>query len=197
MGETGKIVWGLALLVWAVVAIGCGSDSSTGAEETAAEEQRPFPYVTGAAREFLVPGGDNIVQSFGDEASSAEREKASKVVHAWMKARVAEVWETDCKHLSREYIEILVEDANGVSGGKVKNCPQALEYFGDAASGTSGNTLTGPIDSLRVRDTGVVGDSEKEGYAQWHGPEKDWVLPLSREGGVWKVAVAAPIDREE
>lgn len=194
MRERGRLAWGMSLAV-AVLAIGCGGDSSTGSETTAAADQRPFPNVTGAAREFLVPGGDNLVQTFGVEASAAEREEASKVIRAWMKARVAEDWVTDCRYLSREYKKSLVwEDANLVSEGKVKTCPQALEFFGDAASGTSGETLTGPIDSLRVRGPGET-ETEWEAFAQWHGPERDWVLPLEREGGEWKVAIAGPIDR--
>jgi hypothetical protein len=188
----------LAMTVLAIAAIGCGGESSTGAgvAETTAEE-REYPWVMGAAREFLIPGGDNIVQTFGEEASKAEREEASRVVHAWMKARVAEDWVTDCGHLSRAYVKILVVDARNVTEGKATNCPQALEYFGDNASGSSGNTLTGPIDSLRIagpEDT----ESEWEAWAQWHGPAgRDWVLPLVREEGTWKVSVASPIDRLE
>ena len=196
MGERGRLLGGLMLVVLALAASGCGEDSSTsaGSEETAAKE-RPFPSVEGPTREFLIPGGDNIVQLFGEEASAAEREKASRVVHAWMKARVAEDWATECKYFAREYLKALVKDANGVTEGKVKTCPQALNFFGDAASGSSGNTLTGPIDSFRVRKT-IEGTTEKEGYAQWHGPnELDWVLPLRMEGGVWKVAIAGPLER--
>lgn len=201
MGERrsfGGFLGGLVLLALAFVAIGCGSDSSTetGTDETAAKKQRPFPYITGAAREFLIIGGDNLVQTFGEEASDAEREKASKIVHLWMKARVAEDWVTDCRYLSRDYIKILLPDARSVSGGKARTCPQALEYFGDAASGTSGNTLTGPIDSLRVRKP-LQSKAELEAYAQWHGPERDWVLPMKRENGVWKVDIASPLDREK
>jgi hypothetical protein len=187
----------LVVFVLALGPIGCGRDSSTGAgvAETTGEA-REYPWVTGAAREFLVPGGDNLVQSFGEEASAGEREEASKVIHSWMKARVAEDWVTDCRHLSRKYVKALVrEDAHKVSGGKVETCPQALEYFGAAASGTSGETLTGPIDSLRVR----APDEAKTGweaFAQWHGPRgRDWVVPLEREEGTWKVGKASPFDR--
>lgn len=196
MGEKGRLLSGLVVLALIIGAIGCGGDASTGAgvEETAGEG-RPYPWVEGAAREFLIPTGDNTVQIFGDEASAGEREKASRVIHAWMKARVAEDWATDCRYFSREYRKALVLDANGVTEGRVKTCPQALEYFGDAASGTSGNTLTGPIDSLRVKDA-PTGQGEKEAFAQWHGPKGlDWVLPMTREDGVWKVAIASPIDR--
>jgi hypothetical protein len=114
-----------------------------------------------------------------------------------MKARVAEAWVADCRLLAIEYRENLIWDAGGVTNGRVTTCPGALRYFGDDASGTSGNTLTGPIDSLRVRKT-MTGRSELEAFAQWHGPrEMDWVLPMRREGGAWRVSVASPIERNK
>lgn len=181
------------ILALSIAAVGCGEETSTGAEGTIGEE-RPYPWVTGAAREFLVPEGDNLVQTFGDEGTAAEREEVSKVVHAWMKARVAEDWVTDCKYLSRAYVKDLVWDVRGVTKGKVTTCPGALEFFGDSASGSSGNTLTGPIDSLRVK--GETQNTEWYAWAQWHGPNgKDWVLPLTQEGEVWKVTAASPVDR--
>jgi hypothetical protein len=196
MGERWSAAWALLVLALTVAAIGCGGDSSTGADvEETAGEGRLYPWVTGTAREFLVPGGDNLVQTFGKEASDAEREEASRVVHAWMKARVAEDWVTDCKYLSRYYVKALLLDVGGVTNGRVKTCPGALKYFGDAASGSSGNTLTGPIDSFRIKTPDET-ETEWEAFAQWHGPNgRDWVLPLEREEGTWKVGIAGPLDR--
>jgi hypothetical protein len=176
----------VVLLAMAVFAIGCGSDSSTG--ETTGKEEVFFPRVKGPSREFLIEGGDNIVQSFGPEATVAEREQASRVIHPWMRARAAEDWAQDCKYLSRVYVRRLVNDALSVTEGRARNCPQALAYFKDSASGDLVNTLTGPIDSLVTR--GHVG------YAQWHGTKgRDWVLPMREEGGRWLVDIASPIDR--
>ena len=74
-------------------------------------------------------------------------------------------------------------------------CPGALEYFGHYASGTSGNTLTGPIDSLRIKTPDET-ENEWKAFAQWHGPnERDWVLPMARDAGIWKVGSASPVDR--
>jgi len=196
MEGRGGFIGAIVLLALVVALVGCGGDSSTGAGlEGTTQDERPFPNIEGAAREFLMPGGDNLVQTFGEEAPAAEREKASKAIHAWMKARVAEKWATDCAYLAVEYQQELVLDALAVTNERVTNCPDALAFFGDAASGTSGNTLTGPIDSLRIRDT-KTGNTEKEAYAQWHGPKGiDWVLPLRKELGAWKVYSASPLER--
>jgi hypothetical protein len=189
MGKGGKVAGMVLLIALVVLAVGCGGDASTGgaADETDGEPERLYPSVRGPGREFLIPDGDNLVQTFGDEASAGELAKASRVVQAWMKARVAKDWAEDCKYFSRSYSSALVKDAHGVTNGRVKSCPGALNYFGPNASGTSGNTLTGSIDSLRVRGP--------RAYAQWHGPEEDWVLPMRIEDGVWKVESASPLER--
>ncbi|HET9154119.1 MAG TPA: hypothetical protein VFN85_08385 [Solirubrobacterales bacterium] len=173
----------------ATVACGCGGGEATGETEAAAKQERLYPWLKGPSREFLIRGGDNAVQTYGREATKAEREQASQVIHAWMKARAAQNWKKDCSYFTRTYIRALVaEDASRVTHGRVKTCPQALAYFGHQASGSYKNNLTGPIDSLRV--------GERHGYAQYHGNDgHDWVITVEREDGKWWVANASPIGR--
>ncbi len=168
---------------------GCGSSGSTGTTEEG--EERLFPWLKGPAREFISEGGDNAAPTFGQEAPAAEREQASRVVAAWMRARAATDWAKDCSYFSRAYVKSLVaDDATHVSNGKVKNCPQALAYFGPQASGDYKNTLSGPIDSLRVEGP--------QGYALYHGRDgRDWTIPMGREDGKWWVAIASPVEREK
>jgi hypothetical protein len=176
----------LALLV--VAMSGCGGNSSS-STEAAQTEPRLFPWLKGPTRQFLILNGDNAFQTFGREATKAEREQASRVIEAWMKARAAQDWEKDCSYFSRAYLHNLVAtDAREVTNGRVKTCPQALAYFGHKASGSYKNNLTGSISSLRA--------GEGHGYAQYHGNDgHDWVIPVNRENGKWWVAIASPIGR--
>jgi hypothetical protein len=175
-----------------VVLSGCGGGSG-GSTEAAETEARLYPWLKGPTRQFLEPGGDNIVQTFGKEASKAEREQASETIEAWMRARAAQDWKKDCSYFGPGYRENITSDAHGVTQGKVKNCPQALAYFKHKASGTYINNLTGPVDSLRV---GVYKEQLNQGYAQYHGNDgKDWIVPVERVNGQWKVGIASPINR--
>jgi hypothetical protein len=186
MGEAMKPGTALVLFVLAASAPGCGGGGDSGS--TASD---PFAgYPKGPTREFIVPGGDNAVPEYGHEATTAERKQASAVIQKWMQARAAKNFVEECRYFARDAIKSLVaEDAEVVSGGKVKTCPQALVYFGSKASGDFKNTLTGPIDSLRV--------SGDHGFAQYHGKGGiDWELGVAREGGKWWVAGTAPINQE-
>jgi len=165
---------------------GCGGSEDS---SQAHRQDRLYPAITGPTREFLVNNGDNVVQVYGREATTAEREEASEVIGRWMRARAAKDWEEDCRYLSQTYKQLLAKDAHSVSKGKVDTCAEALDYFGHQASGDYVNTLTGPIDSFRV--------GRGQGFAQYHGRYgKDWVVSMEREGGRWWVANATPVNRE-
>jgi hypothetical protein len=136
----------------------------------------------------------------GREGSDAERGQASAVIERWMQARAAKHFTEECRYFARRYVEELVtDDAERVSGGRVKTCPRALAYFGSSASGDFKNTLTGPIDSLRVPEPGYPGRdpnpaSPDLGFAQYHGKGGiNYAIPMYREGGRWWVAAAAPV----
>lgn len=148
-------------------------------------EKELYESVTGPARSFIVTGVVNEAVIFGHEATLGEREQASRVVKEWMRARSKAAWRKDCSYMSRIHRKFLVKDAHSVTNGKVKNCPQALAYFGPEASGNLVNTMTGSIDSLRVEG--------KRGYALYHGRGGiDWSVTMDREKGTWKVAESAP-----
>lgn len=191
-----KLGVGLVLVLALLVACGCGGDSSTGASSGKTE---PYPWVKGPSREFIVPGGDNVVQAFGEEGTPKERAEATVVISAWLRARAARNWNKDCSYFSEDYRRAIAADAHSVTSGEVKEtCPAALAFFKAEASGDFVNTLDGSIDSLRVGEgQGVSGHAPvKTAYAQYHGNDgEDWVVPLEWENGEWKVTKATPINR--
>jgi hypothetical protein len=190
MGEIRKFVLPLLVLAFGLGGVvGCGGGEGTGELEASAKQKPLYPWIKGPTRQFLIRNGDNAVPTFGREATKGEREQASRVIQAWMKARAAQNWKRDCSYFSRAYLRILVaEDARPLTHGKVKTCPQALAFFGHQASGSYKNNLTGPIDSLRI--------GEGHGYAQYHGNDgHDWVIAVDREDGKWLIGNATPIGR--
>lgn len=193
----------LALLALAVSPSGCGG--STGAGSTAINDPLS-DYPKGPTRQFIVPYGNNAIPLYGREGTAAERKQASAVIRKWMRARAAKDFVEECRYLSRSFIDSFVAgDAEVVSEGKVKTCPQALAYFGPDASGDFKNTLAGPIDSLRVpkpkapedRSTGPGSEASRQGFAQYHGKGGiDYAISMNREGGKWWVAATAPLNQE-
>jgi hypothetical protein len=189
MGELSRLPLA-AVSVAVMVAAGCGGGGDSPAVSGTGEKTVDWSmYPKGPTRQFIVPGGDNAVQTFGREASPAERRQATATISAWMRARAARDWAKDCSYFSSAYSEELAEDAHRVSEGKVKTCAEALAFFKQQASGNFVNTFgSGPVVSLRI--------GEGHGYAQYHGNDgRDWVVGVSKDDGEWKVAIAAPLDR--
>jgi hypothetical protein len=190
MAGVRRIPLHLLLLLLTLLIAGCGGgdDGTVGSKAKAGAVDWSL-YPPGPTREFVIPGADNAVQEFGHEATKAERQQAAALISKWMHARAEQNWKKDCSYFSGGYIHsLVVTDAVKVSQGKVKNCPQALAYFGHRASGSYKNNLTGAIDSLRI--------GEGHGYAQYHGNDgHDWIIPVEREEGKWWVSSATPIGR--
>lgn len=176
----------IAAVLLAALLAGCGGTSS---DAGPAQASSSAPDPTAPSRDFIIPGGDNIAAEFGREAPAREREAVSRMVHRWMRARLARRWSEDCRYLSRQYRKAIAADASFNTKGRADTCPKALAYFGPDASGKLVQTLSGPIGSLRVE--------AGKGFALYHGREgNEWTVPLLRERGKWWVAKAEPLERQ-
>jgi hypothetical protein len=184
-----KLVLGCIAALLVVLVAGCGGGDSTTGSETEGEASRPYPWVKGPSREFLVPEGDNIVQAYGREATKAEREEVSKVIEAWMKARAASREAAECRYLDPKSIESTISSASYQEQRKVTSCAEGLAVLAkNGYRGKLANNMTGPIDSLRV--------GEGRGYVQYHGNDgRDWIIPVRKVDGEWKISTLDPIDR--
>jgi hypothetical protein len=193
-------VW-IAGLV-AIVAAGCGGGGSDSSSEGNSPESSPSGSTKNSSKsgksggakpepgpepksppstEFLGKGENGKLATLGREADDEEREEASKVIEESFLAREAGDWEVQCATLSAEVIE-QSEKAAAVLGAK-QGCAKALEAQAEAVPEEAlANPMTGPIDVLRT-SYGL------QAFAFFHGAEgKDYVVPLKKEGGEWKVA---------
>jgi hypothetical protein len=167
--------------------VGCGGGSTTSASKEKTVDWSEYP--PGPTRQFIVPGGDNVVQTFGREATPAEREKVSSDVQAWLRARAARNWAKDCSYLVASSVKYAESSASYMAQHKVSSCDKALAVIAAKVQSASRTyNMAGGVVSLRL--------GEGHGYAQYHGNDgRDWVVPVIREDGEWKIAALDPIDR--
>jgi hypothetical protein len=158
-----RIAW--MLIAAAMLVAGCGG----GAVET---DREP-------SSEFHAKGPNAPILKAGKEADPEEREAASQVVEESLAARASEDWEGQCGTLAAPLIKG-IEEAGKALGAK--GCAKSLEaQAAPTPPAARANTLTGAIDALR----GVRG----RGFALYHGTGgRDYVMPLVKEAGEWKVA---------
>jgi hypothetical protein len=169
--KLGMILLCAMALVLLVSACGSGSSSTSGSSDPSAP-----------SAEFTGKGGENKPASFGGIADGGEREAASRVLERSLKARAAGDWAAQCATLNASMIAKIEAEGKKLDAGK--GCAKSLRAEAEPLAKTKAiraNTLTGPIDVLRVE--GI------KGYALYHGTKgKDYAMPMEKNGGEWKVA---------
>jgi hypothetical protein len=158
----------------ATAAVGCGGssgDTSASGESAEADE---------GASSFIVKGKKNPIAAFGKEATSAEREAASKVLEENLEAREKGKWSVQCATLSKSVVAGIEERGSfiGIKGGCGKDLEAEAEPVPESVRA---NTMTGPVDVLRTKGA--------RAYALYHGTGgKNYAMEMKKEGGEWKVA---------
>ena len=196
MGDIRGLVGPIAVVVVVSGLFGCGSsDSGSNASSTQSSTRSaqgssgtPSKSSQGTAglnekgsSSFIVPGGDNSIPNYGEEASSGELEAAEEVLSAYLAARAAGDWGKSCAYLSttaKGQVKALSERAAVLKG---KGCGATLRVLSRATSAAAqSNTMTNGLASLRVK-----GDT---GFGLYHGSDgTNYTIALVQENGVWKV----------
>ncbi len=173
MGRPATALVGLALSVLALAGCGGGEHTTTSTLTGLQPGSKgPAPGVP-TSRE-----GDNSIQTFGREASSAERAQATASVQAYLDARAAGDWPKVCAHLAAGPRAEQRQLAGGAS------CASAMESF---ARGASTATLReeAEIEVLSLR-VGV-----KYAFLIYRRPEGIYATALTRDGP-WRLLSVTP-----
>jgi hypothetical protein len=157
-----------------------GKDSgSTGF--TAAEVEVPLKVSGGGSQQFVVKGGDNSIQEFGEEKDESELEEAAEAVHGFFVARAIGDWEKACGYLSKQMTEQLEQLAASSTTLKDKGCASFLEAFTSELSAATWRELT-------TVDAGSLRQEDDQAFLIYYGPDKSvYAMPLNVEDGEFKV----------
>jgi hypothetical protein len=137
----------------------------------------------GGSAQFMVKGGDNSVQEFGEEADTGERDDAAAVLHDYLDARAQANWAAACRYMSKNEIESLESLAAQATQIKDKSCAGVLEKLTNPAAKGLMKTEAEKADVGSLR---VEGEQAFVIYTGLNGTVM--AVPMTNEGGVWKVA---------
>lgn len=140
----------------------------------------------GGSQQFRVPGGDNSIQEYGQEASDSERQEAAIALHAFLAAQANRDWATVCTYLSQRMHEQLEQLAASSEAEKETSCTATLtSLLRGASSGTPEEVRQADVGSLRVD-----GDS---GFILYHGArDTNFTISVVKEDGSWKMGALSP-----
>lgn len=123
--------------------------------------------------------GDNSIQTWGLEASEAQREAATKAVQSYLNARAARQWARVCHLLAAKPRREQEQFGGGAS------CAKAMASFAaDASPAVLEEEAEIEVLSFRVGD--------KYTFLIYRRPDGIFATALSREGGKWKLISVTP-----
>lgn len=159
-----KTKWLGAALIAA--ALGAAILSACGSSETGSDQFRDKT--------------DSHLLDFGEEGSEAEREAAATVVHTFYADRARGDWQGTCAQMSQDVLAKIERLATTSTDLTDKSCPSFLEEFIRLSAKERRESTIVDAGSLRQHDD--------RGFLIYYGGQKAvYAMPLSKEGGAWKV----------
>lgn len=127
-------------------------------------------------------GGDNSIQDFGSEASTADRAAAGRALQAYYDALASGDTEAACALLTaktREGIQRTLEQLQGQGGNLPKTCPEILKLTTNPRSGSP---------QLRIDELLSLRRQGDDAFLIYRaGDGKVYSIAMSDENGDWKV----------
>ncbi len=154
-----------------------GSPKSSGKPKP--DVATPLKVSGGGSQQFVVKGGDNSIQEFGDEAGESELQEAAEAVHGFLVARAEGRWADACSHLSAAMLDQLGHLA---AKSERANCASFLASFTTKLPPATWREIT-TVDAGSLRHEG-----DKAFLVYFGAPEKTvYAMPLVDENGEWKL----------
>lgn len=137
---------------------------------------------TGRKRESHFEGGEEEVEEFGSEAHGSAKDEVLATERSYLSAIATKGYEQACARLAPAVTRSLHKMVEGSDAGCGAILPKLLS---PTVAAVARQQLQGEV--VRVRVEG------EQAFVIFHAPgARLWALPLSNEGGGWKVATLAP-----
>jgi hypothetical protein len=144
-----------------------------------ADVTTPLRVSGGGSGQFIVKGGDNSIQEFGEEGEESELQETAETVHAFYVARASGDWSGACSYMSESLREQLEQLA---SKSSVKGCAPFLEAFTSKLPDSVWREIS-TIDAASLRHDG------EQAFLIYRGAKNEvYAMPMNNEDGEWRVA---------
>jgi hypothetical protein len=140
----------------------------------------------GGSKQFVVKGGDNSVQEFGEEADTSEFDAAAVALHNFLDARAEGNWAAACSYMSKATVESFEKLAAQAKQAGLTSCGAILEKLTNPAAK---GAMKAEAEKANVGSLRIEGEQAFVIYTGTDGTVL--AIPMANEGGDWKVASLA------
>jgi len=139
----------------------------------------PLKVSGGGSSQFMVKGGDNSVQEYGEEKGESELREAAEATHGFFVARAEARWADACSYLSKSLLQQLEQLAKK---SERDSCASFLGSFTTKLPASVWREIT-TVDAGSLRQEG------EQGFLIYYGaPDRTvYSMPMKVEDGEWKV----------
>lgn len=176
-----------------------GSDRAGGAKsasstKTVKVKVAPLHVSGGGSQHFRTKGGDNSIQTYGEEAGETELAAAAQTLHAYLVAFASDDWTKACSYMDASLVENFERLSSQATGSSGTSCAEgfAALYGATERSAEVRHQLT-EVDAASLRREG------EQAFLVYHGTDYDtgsyygvgdlYSMPMKQEGGEWKVGL--------
>lgn len=147
-------------------------------------EPAPLKVSGGGSEQFRVRGGDNSIQTWGEESDEAQLEAAAEAVHGFFVARANEEWAAACEYLGEPLLEQLREYTPQQQAPDCAALLKTLTQHPLPASVRREPTIV---------DAGSLRIGEDNSFLIYRGVGGTvYAMPLVEEDGEWKLTLLSP-----
>jgi len=140
----------------------------------------------GGSQQFVVKGGDNSIQEFGDEADTSELDAAAVVLHDFLDARAEGNWAAACDYMSKGIVESFKQLSSQAKEVEDSSCAGILEALTNPAAKGAMKA------EAEKADVGSLRTEGERAFVIYTGLEGTILaMPMANEDGDWKVASLA------
>ncbi len=171
------------------------ADASSPSAKKVQVKVSPLRVSGGGSKPFRSKGGDNSIQTYGNEGGETELAAAATALHDYYVAFAGDDWEKACSYMTKSLAESLERFGAQASGSKSTTCAESFAalYGARKRSGEVRHQLT-EVDAASLRREG------DQAFLIYHGTDYDsggyygvadlYSMPMRLEGGSWKVGLA-------
>ncbi len=150
-------------------------------------EPAPLEVSGGGSGQFRVKGGDNSIQSWGEESDESQLEAAAEAVHDFYAARANEEWAKACTYLASSMVEQLEQFASQSGQQGSPDCARLLKAL-------TRHPLPASVRrESTVVDAGSLRIGEDNSFLIYRGAGRTvFAMTVVEEDGAWKLTLISP-----
>jgi hypothetical protein len=173
-----------------------GGGEAASSTSTVKVKVAPLRVSGGGSKPFRSKGGDNSIQTYGEESGETELTEAAEALHRYFVAFASSDWKTACSYLAKSVVQGFKQLASSGGGSTNKDCASIFAALsgGIDRSAQLRHEMT-EVDAYSLRREGdqafLIYRGMEYDTGSSYGPSDLYAMLMKQEDGTWKVGLVS------